>query len=40
MVVFGRNKKAVVPDGYGVTAEEEEASGRLIQHIEGTCILN
>ena len=33
--MFGRSRKAVVPDGYGVTVEEEEASGRLIQHIQG-----
>lgn len=34
VVVFGR-RKATVPDGCGVTTDEEEQKGRLVQHIEG-----
>ena len=35
MTLIGRRKQEVVPEQYGVSIEEEEAQGRLVQHVEG-----
>ena len=35
MILIGRRKQEVVPEQYGVSIEEEEAQGRLVQHVEG-----